>query len=220
MRPAKLKTRTKRERGRYVSFGSQFADIRRRRRIPLRLFNDLAGVSPSYIHDIEQGGVLPSLEKLQAITSVLRAVAAEQGAADPDAETSELFRSREETIYIERMHVHPSLARVFVALRELDDDSIENIEELLIYASSLFGELEKPVQRGAGRALTNAISVINKLKHSDRDEIGMIIAKHIGDAVDTYRPKTDPDNVDPPRSTTMPPTTAAGSKRERQRASQ
>jgi transcriptional regulator with XRE-family HTH domain len=166
-----------------MSFAEVFADLRRRRRIPMRLFRDRTGVSPSYIHDIEHGITIPSLEKLKAMTSVFREVAAEQGAADPDAEGSDLLRARELTLYVDRLEIDPRLARIFVALRELDEESLAEIEQPILEATELFRGLQQPTQRGVGRALLEAVSVVKALEHDERSQVGMEIATAVSDVV-------------------------------------
>jgi transcriptional regulator with XRE-family HTH domain len=175
------------------SFGAVFSDIRRRRRITLRAFTEFAGVSPSYIHDLERGGVLPSLDKLEAITSVLRQVAEEQGAADPEADTRELFRAREWTIYIERLGIDPRLAQIFIALRELDDDSLKTIEKPILDAIAFFrDELDQPLQRAIARALEEAIGILNGLNHGER----MKLAEQVTEVLDSNKARSEPVTIE------------------------
>lgn len=140
-------------------FGDVFSDIRRRRRIPLRLFEERARISSSYIHDIERGNVLPSPEKLEAIVSVLRQVAQEQR-SDPDSDARELTRARDWTIYTQRLGVDPRLAEVFVALGDLDSDAREEIRGPLLEAIAFFGGLEKPMRRGMTAVLASTLRAI------------------------------------------------------------
>lgn len=169
-----------------MSFGDVLSDIRRRRRIPMRLFDERAGVRASYIHDVEQGTILPSLSKLEAISSVVREVAREQG-ADPDRDVRELFRAREWTVYVERLQVDPGLARVFIALRELDEDGLKTLEEPLRQAVELYGELSQPTQRGLSRSLLDVIAFVRDFEPARRDEIGMKIADTVTELIDRIK---------------------------------
>jgi len=149
----------------------------------MRLFRERAGVSPSYIHDIEQGTTVPSPEKLRAITAVLRDVAIEQGAADPDAEGRELLRAREQTMYVERLHIDPRLARIFIALGELDEGSLATIEEPILAAIGFFSTLEQPFQRGMSQALLEAMAVVERLEGDERAAAGMEIADAVSSVI-------------------------------------
>jgi transcriptional regulator with XRE-family HTH domain len=144
----------------------------------MRLFKDRAGLSPSYIHDIERGITLPSPGKLEAITSVLREVASEQG-ANPDADADALFRAREETIYIDRLGVDPELAEVFIALRELDDDTRAEITEPVLKAVELFSGLEPRLQRSVATVLVDAIAVVKGLDGAERNRVGFAITESV-----------------------------------------
>jgi len=161
----------------------------------MRLFKDRAGLSPSYIHDIERGITLPSPAKLKAITSVLREVAGEQG-ANPDVDAHALFRAREETIYIDRLEIDPELAEVFIALRELNDDAREAIAKPILEAIELFSDLEPDLQQGMGRTLLEAIAFVNSLDRSDRGKVGMRIAASVTAVIEEVKEKLDRANED------------------------
>jgi transcriptional regulator with XRE-family HTH domain len=169
-----------------VSFGKVFSDIRRRRRIPMRLFSDRIGVSPSYIHDIERGATVPSPQKLEAIISVLSEVAREQG-ADPEADARELFRAREETIYVDRLHIDERLARIFISLRELDDEPLATIETALLRALAFYSRCQPSIQSGMSRAFISALDFIETLDEPDQGNVGMEIAEAIIAVIDRHR---------------------------------
>src|SRR4051812_42611075 len=103
-----------------MAFGETFHDLRTRRRIPMRMFEQV-GVSPSYIHDIERKGVLPTKERLHAIGEVFKQVAKEQMARDPDDDVRLLLREHDRTLFVERLGEDPGWAELLVDLRELDD---------------------------------------------------------------------------------------------------
>jgi len=158
----------------------------------MRLFRDRAGVSPSYIHDIEQGTTIPSVEKLKAITAVLREVAEEQSAVDPDAEGRALYRAREETMYIDRLHLDPRLARIFVALGELNEDSLAKIDEPMLRAIGFFSRLESQLQHGVSEALLKAMAVVDQLEFEERNDAGMKIATALNDVIESIQAKPEP----------------------------
>jgi transcriptional regulator with XRE-family HTH domain len=162
-----------------MTFAAVFSDIRRRRRIAMRLFSDLADVSPSYIHDIEQGRVIPSLEKLDAITSVLRRVAVEQGAADPDADGRALSRAREFTIYVERLEIEPKLASVFVALRALDADDLATLEEPIIAAVTFVSALDSQQKHGLAELLVRLLARLESLEVANRHVVAASLVQQL-----------------------------------------
>jgi transcriptional regulator with XRE-family HTH domain len=185
-----------------VSFAEVFADIRRRRRIPMRLFTERVGLSPSYIHDIERGATLPGPEKLGAIASVLREVAAEQR-SDPEADAKELFRAREETVYVERLGIDPRLAHVFIALRELDAQARASIQEPILRAISFFAEVDEPTRQKMGTALVDAVRELKALPASDRNAAGIEVAEAVQGIVETHKAKVSAraiDATEPPSS--------------------
>jgi transcriptional regulator with XRE-family HTH domain len=171
----------------------------------MRLFSERAGLSPSYIYDIERGTTVPSPAKLDAITSVLREVADEQG-ADPNADARELFRARELTVYVDRLQIDPKLADIFVALRELDDDALANGAEPILRVLEFFSHLDQPAQRGTSRFIVDAMSGFDTLSEADRNDLGMQIAQGIIDIVEVFeknhekpdRTKHDREGVEQP----------------------
>jgi transcriptional regulator with XRE-family HTH domain len=167
-----------------MTFGAVFSDIRRRRRIPMRLFTDLAGVSPSYIHDIEQGRVIPSLEKLNAITAVLRRVAEEQEAADPDADARALTRAREFTIYVERLEIEPKLASVFVALRALDKGDLATLEEPILAVVRFIADLDEQQKHGLAELLLRIFTRLEDVEVSRRHDVAAILAQRLESHLD------------------------------------
>src|SRR4051794_34851889 len=84
----------------------------------MRQFREEAGVSTSYIHDIEKDRVLPNLERTKELAAVFTKVAAEQGAADPEDDARQLIRARERTLFTDRLGIAPELAELLVAVLE------------------------------------------------------------------------------------------------------
>jgi transcriptional regulator with XRE-family HTH domain len=176
----------------------------------MRLFGDLAGVSPSYIHDIEQGRVIPSVEKLNAITSVLRRVAEEQGAADPDADARALARAREFTIYVERLEIEPKLASVFVALRTLDEADLATLEEPIVAAVKFVSALDPQQKHGLAELLLQVFTRLEDVEVSKRHDVAARLAQQLEAHLDeiannppTAAPESDvvqTQSVSPPAS--------------------
>jgi transcriptional regulator with XRE-family HTH domain len=191
-----------------MTFAAVFSDIRRRRRIAMRLFGDLAGVSPSYIHDIEQGRVIPSLEKLNAITSVLRQVAVEQGAADPDADGRALARAREFTIYVERLEIEPQLASVFVALRALDANDLATLEDPVISAVRFVSALDSQQKHGLAELLVRLFARLEDLEVSKRHDVAARLVHQLEtdlDEIEEAAPAVGSGNDDKQTKSTSPP---------------
>src|SRR3954466_706502 len=104
-----------------MSFDATFTDLRKRRRIPRRLFTELVGASASYIHEVEKGSVLPSPERLEMLSSVFVGVATEQGAADPQDDARLLVEARRRTVMIDQLGFDPVLADTVIGLAGVDE---------------------------------------------------------------------------------------------------
>jgi transcriptional regulator with XRE-family HTH domain len=150
----------------------------------MRLFSDLAGVSPSYIHDIEQGRVIPSVEKLNAISTVLRRVAVEQEAADPDADGRALAQAREFTIYVERLEIEPKLASVFVALQALDKGDLATLEEPIIGAAGFVAHLDSQQKHGLAELLLRLFERLEDVEISERHDVAVTLAQKLESHLD------------------------------------
>jgi transcriptional regulator with XRE-family HTH domain len=121
-----------------MAFNETFSDLRKRRRIPMRLFEEEAKVSRSYIHGIEQGKLLPSPEKLEKLAAVFVAVAEEQDAADPQGDAQKLFYERERTAVTDRLGFDPKLADPLVSIRNLTSRQRADLSQPLSEALRLF----------------------------------------------------------------------------------
>jgi transcriptional regulator with XRE-family HTH domain len=154
-----------------MSFDATFHDLRSRRRIPMRLFKEKVGISPSYIHSIEKEGLLPSPAKLEKLASVFVAVATEQEAADPNADARRLFQERERTAFVHRLGVDPDLAEVLVKLRELDAAQRADLVAPLSDALSLFQTLGKQERQGTAVLLHELVEVVAPLQQAKRHAV-------------------------------------------------
>lgn len=132
-----------------MAFKEAFADLRARRRIPMRLFKERAGIHPSYIHEIERQDRLPSPERLERLAAVFVAVAREQEAVDPEADARRLFRERDREELIGRLGLDPELAETVLLVREM---SPEQRRQLLPELAGVVERVRRDPVRGLGGA--------------------------------------------------------------------
>jgi transcriptional regulator with XRE-family HTH domain len=150
-----------------MPFDQTFYDLRKRRRIPMRLFTERVGISPSYIHEIEKGGLLPSEQKLKDLASVFVAVAREQEAADPEEDARRLFRERDRTAFVERLGIEPELAKALSSLRDLDDEQRAELVQPLELALVLFRTIDSQERR----ALVPLLEESTRLRRENRRDV-------------------------------------------------
>jgi transcriptional regulator with XRE-family HTH domain len=173
-----------------MAFDATFSDLRKRRRIPMRLFAERVGINPSYIYSIEKDGLLPSPEKLEKLASVFVKVAAEQGAADPEEDGRRLFRERERTAFVERLGFDPSLAEVLVSLRELDAPQRADMVGPLGDAISLVRTLSPQERQGLAALVHESVDFIESLEGEQRRDAALKLAEAIGQTFDEIREAT------------------------------
>ncbi len=166
-----------------MSFDQTFSDLRARRRIPMRLFEERAGISTSYIHGIEKEKLLPSREKLEQLAHVFVAVAKEQEAADPQADARRLFRERDRTAYIERLGYEPRLAEILLSLDDLDAKRRADIMQPLVEAIGLFGTLETQERRAVSRLLKRLVTFLEEREGDERRKVAVIFDEFLEDAI-------------------------------------
>ncbi|HEX8085903.1 MAG TPA: helix-turn-helix transcriptional regulator [Solirubrobacteraceae bacterium] len=186
------------------TFAETFAQIRKRRRIPLRFFEEHAGLKASYVHDVERGALLPSTEKFAALLRVLREVAVDQGAADPDEDGRRLFRERERVVLVQRHGVEPELAEAIIDLRALDLGQREDIAEPLRAAVELFAGLDVQQRRAVARTVVQAAQALLARAPEERARLGSHMQKGILDAL-TARGAADDGLSVPPQPRQSPP---------------
>jgi transcriptional regulator with XRE-family HTH domain len=189
-----------------MSFDAIFSDLRKRRRIPMRLFEQRCGINPSYIHGIEKEGLLPSSKKLEQLAAVFVEVAAEQGAADPEEDGRRLFRERERTAFVERLGFDPELAEVLVSLRELDAAQRGDMVGPLGDAISLVKDLSSQERGGLATLIHETVGVLDSLGAERRREVALELAKAIGTVLDDAR--QDLEETERPGSDSGPDRTA------------
>jgi hypothetical protein len=120
----------------------------------------------------------------------LRGVACEQG-ADPDADARALFRAHEETVYIDRLAIDVKLAAIFIALRELDDDTRTEISEPVLKAVELFSRLDQRTQQSVAAVLLEAMTVVNARDGAERNKIGFAIAESVDRVLGPIKEKSE-----------------------------
>jgi hypothetical protein len=123
-----------------MSFCETFADLRKRRRIPMRGFEDVE-IPSSYINAVEKGDLLPSLPKLERLASVFVQVAGEQKARDPDEDRRLLYEERDRTVF-ERLGLDSELTEFFVRLKELATEQPRELAGPLQEAAEMLGTLD------------------------------------------------------------------------------
>jgi transcriptional regulator with XRE-family HTH domain len=151
-----------------MPFDQTFYDLRKRRRIPMRLFTEKVGISPSYIHEIEKGGLLPSEQKLRDLASVFVEVAREQEAADPEGDARRLFRERDRTAFVERLGIEPELAEALSSLRDFDDEQRAELIEPLELGLTLFRAIAPQERHGLVSVLSELLETSAKLRRENR----------------------------------------------------
>lgn len=169
-----------------MSFAEAFSDLRTRRRIPMRLFEQRIGVAPSYVHDVEKKGLLPSPERLEALLSVFREVAEDQR-ADPDEDVRELTRAHTETVLVERWGVEPEFAEVVTLLRELSPEARADLMPTLRNTVPVFQLLNQPERRALDRTLDGVIRFLGEGEGHDFQRRLMDLSKVLYDSIQALR---------------------------------
>jgi transcriptional regulator with XRE-family HTH domain len=154
-----------------MAFHEAFSDLRKRRRIPMRLFEEEARVSRSYIHGIEQGKLLPSPQKLEQLASVFVKVAEEQEAVDPEADSRMLSYERERTEVIERLGFDPNLADSLVLIRNMNQHQRADLAVPLAEALKLFEQLDAKEQSSIGPFIQEMVHFFERLDRANRSEV-------------------------------------------------
>lgn len=174
-----------------MSFSETFIDLRARRRIPMRLFREQVGIYPSYIHGIEQEGVLPSDEKLEQLASVFVAVAIEQDAADPPEDSRALFRARE-TSRLEELGFDPELADSMLVVREMESGVRADLIAPLQDALAVYLPLQRQERRAIGEALARIRSLFESRNPAAANTIVAEIAGIISGQLQELEGRPDP----------------------------
>jgi transcriptional regulator with XRE-family HTH domain len=154
-----------------MAFHEAFSDLRKRRRIPMRVFEEEAAVSRSYVHGIEQGKLLPSPEKLEQLASVFVKVAKEQEAVDPEADSRMLSYEREKTEVVDRLGFDPNLADPLVSIRNMDQRQRADLALPLVEALKLFGQLDSKEQSSIGPFIREMVQFFEQLDTAKRKDV-------------------------------------------------
>lgn len=173
-----------------MSFNQTFIDLRTRRRIPMRLFEERTGISTSYIHSIEKEKLLPSHEKLEQLASVFVEVAEEQEAADPQADARRLLRERQRTAY-ERLGYEPALAEILLSLDDLDAKRRSDILQPLVEAIGLFATLESQERSAVKRLLKRLVTLFEEREPEQRRQVAAIFDEFLDDAIKLIESEVD-----------------------------
>jgi transcriptional regulator with XRE-family HTH domain len=176
-----------------MPFATTFTDLRQRRRIPMRFFSESVGIRPSYIHEIEKNGSLPSPEKLELLASVFVKVAAEQGAADPEEDARLLFHERELTALTSRLGFDDALAEAVVSLRELDEKPRTELAHSIQSAAEVFKTFHPQVQSGLTRHIEEIVDFIVELEPEAQGKAALRFAEAIQKTTGEIRAETRAD---------------------------
>jgi transcriptional regulator with XRE-family HTH domain len=183
-----------------MSFATTFTDLRARRRIPMRLFEERVGINPSYIHGVENDKLLPSLEKLELLASVFVEVAREQEAANPEEDARRLFRERERTAFMtaaDRLDFDPDLAEVLISLRELDHDRRVDIVQPLKEAIALFSTLDGQERGAVKRLLPELMGFLESREGAERRNATILLAEAAEEALESSQDEDEPAPTEP-----------------------
>lgn len=142
----------------------------------MRLFEEKAGISSSYIHAIEKEDLLPSPEKLEALASVFVDVAREQEAAEPEADARRLFRERKLSVYI-RMGFDPKMAEILLSLQELGTKQRADIMQPLTEAIHLFQTLESQERRAVRDLISKLVAFLESREGTERQEAAAFLSE-------------------------------------------
>jgi transcriptional regulator with XRE-family HTH domain len=170
-----------------MAFSETFSDLRRRRRIPMRLFEERASVNRSYIYGIEKEDLLPSREKLGAVAKVFVAVAAEQGAADPEEDARILFRERDRTLFVERLEFDEAFAASILPVRELDPDQQADLVAPLRDSLELFKLLDPQERRGIALLIHEVVTTVTPLETGERARVASALAASVIDVLVKFK---------------------------------
>jgi hypothetical protein len=152
----------------------------------MRLFEQRIGVAPSYVHDVEKKGLLPSPDKLEALISVFREVAEDQR-ADPEEDVRQLTRAHTETVLVERWGVEPEFAEVMTLLRELSPEARADLMPTLRNAVPVYQFLNQPERRALDRTLAGVIRFLAEDEGVDFQRRLMDLAKALDESLEAVR---------------------------------
>lgn len=166
-----------------MTFADTFKDLRSRRRIPMRFFEEKVGIHASYVYGIEKENVLPSPEKLEQLASVFVEVAAEQEAVDPEADARRLREARETTVF-ERQGLDPKLVKVLLLFREMDPDVRAELMEPQQDALATFMMINRQERGGLARLIQRIRTLVESFDEPSRSAKAAQLAEEVEKSLD------------------------------------
>ncbi len=166
-----------------MTFAETFKDLRSRRRIPMRLFEEKAGIHASYVYGIEKENVLPSPEKLEQLASVFVDVAAEQEAVDPEGDARRLSEARETAVF-ERQGLDPELVKILLWFREMDPDVRAELIEPQEDALTTFMMISRQERGGLAKLIKRIRTLVESFDEPSRSAKAAQLAAEVEKSLD------------------------------------
>lgn len=166
-----------------MTFAETFKDLRSRRRIPMRLFEEKAGIHASYVYGVEKENVLPSPEKLDQLASVFVEVATEQEAVEPEADARRLREARESTVF-ERQGLDPELVQILLLFREMDPEVRAELMEPQQDALSTFMMLDRQERGGLAKLIKRIRTLVESFDKPSRSAKAAQLAAEVEKSLD------------------------------------
>jgi len=172
-----------------MAFQETFTDLRARRRIPMRYFTERVGIHPSYIHAIEQDGLLPSPDKLELLASVFVEVAREQEAIDPEADARKLRAEHDRIELVDRLGFDSELAEALLVMRAMDTEEQAKLMAPLRDALAVYAMIEDQERRGSAQMVARIRAFLEShAEVSERNETAAELAALVTEFLEKREP--------------------------------
>jgi transcriptional regulator with XRE-family HTH domain len=180
-----------------MNFSETFQDLRKRRRIPMRLFEKRAGIPPSYVHDIEKKGLLPGPDRLADIVAVFREVA-EQQRSDAEEDVRLLEHAHANTLLVDRLGLDRDLADVLTLVRELEPRHRGDLLRTLRVSVPVFQHMNQMERRALTRTILNVVEFTAEFGEEDWQGTLIDLSQKLNDSMDELRVERRSERKTPP----------------------